>query len=62
MANNVDIPNQILVMGLQKLISHPDFKAAVNSELHYTANMIFWLREIRQVSEELVAIIEEGYP
>jgi hypothetical protein len=60
--NNEDLINTELQSGLHALTTHPDFKSAVNSELHYAANMIYWLRNKRQKCEELLTIIEEGYP
>jgi hypothetical protein len=60
--NNEDLPDTELQEGLRELTSHPGFKAAVNSEIHYVANMIYWLNNKRQKCEELLTIIEEGYP
>ena len=60
--NNEDLPNTELQAGLYALTSHSGFKSAVNSELHYAANMIYWLNNKRQKCEELLTIIEEAYP
>lgn len=60
--NQEDLPNTELQTGLRNLTSHPGFKAAVNSELHYTAVIIYWLRVIRQRCEELLTTMEAAYP
>jgi len=60
--NNENLPDTELQAGLRELTSHPGFKAAVNSELHYTANMIYWLDIIRQKCDELLTILEGAYP
>ena len=60
--NNEDLPKTELQAGLYALTSHSGFKSAVNSELHYAANLIYWLNNKRQKCEELLTIIEEGYP
>jgi len=60
--NNEDLPNTELQTGLRELINHPDIKAAINSELHYTANLIYWLSTHRKTCENLLALLEEVYP
>lgn len=60
--NNEDLPNTILQTGLRELINHPDIKAAINSELHYTANLIYWLNTDRKTCENLLALLDEVYP
>ena len=59
--NNEDLPTTELQTGLLELTSHPDIKAAINSELHYTANLIYWLSIIRESCENLLTILEEAY-
>jgi hypothetical protein len=44
--------------GLEKMLSHPDIEAAINSELFYTADMKFYLRRYRTMAIELRNILE----
>ncbi len=46
--------------GLRSLMSHPDLEAAVNSELYYTAAMVFYLRRFRAQAEELLETVNQG--
>ena len=46
--------------GLEVLQSHPDFVAAVNSELAYTADMMFWLRKYRISAQELQGVLDSA--
>ncbi len=61
-ANDVELPDTDIDEGLSELRSHPDFRAAVNSERHYTAALIYWLREIRWRGESLLNKLDEEYP
>jgi len=47
---------------LYDLISHPDFWVAVNAELNYTSELIYFLRDIRLRGEALLTELEEEYP
>lgn len=60
--SNEDLSSTDLQAGLRELSSHSGFKAAVNSELHYTADLIHWLNENRETGEELLTKLEEAYP
>jgi hypothetical protein len=60
--NEEDLPDTELKKGLRNLASHPGFKAAINAELYYTAAMVFYLRQIRQKGEALLATVEAAYP
>ena len=44
--------------GLDKMLSHPEIEAAINSELFYTADMKFYLRRYRTQAIELRIILE----
>lgn len=46
--------------GLEELQSHPDFVAAINSELAYTADMMSYLRQYRIHAQELQGILESA--
>jgi hypothetical protein len=46
-----------LLLGLQKLRSHPDFEAAVNAELSYTAGLLANTREFRDKAEGLTQLL-----
>jgi hypothetical protein len=58
--NNMPIDSGELRRGLQRLMSHPDFESAVNSELHYTAGMLFWLRQFRAEADELLILLSNA--
>ena len=60
--NDIDLSETDVDEGLQKMLSHPDFRAAVNSELNYTSELMFYLREIRIQGEALLTILEAEYP
>jgi hypothetical protein len=56
--NNKPIDMNELRSGLEILMSHPDLNAAINSELFYTADMEFYLREYRTQAEELLDLLD----
>jgi len=46
--------------GLEELVSQPDFVAAVNSELAYTADMMHYLRQYRIRAQELQSVLDDA--
>ena len=57
-ANNKSIDMTDLRSGLEILMSHPDLEAAINSELFYAADMVFYLQEYRMQAEELLDLLD----
>ena len=51
--NGASIDSSDFRIGLEQLLSHPDLDAAVNSELAYTGDMMFYLRQYRIRAQEL---------
>jgi len=60
--NEVELSETDIDEGLHNLLSHPDFRVAVNAELNYTSEMIYFLRDIRLRGEALLTELEEEYP
>ena len=60
--NEIELSETDIDEGLHKLISHPDFRVAVNSELIYTSELIYYLRGTRMRGEALLTELEEEYP
>ena len=44
--------------GLEAMKSHVGFEAAINSELWYAADMLFWMRHFRTRAEELQGLLD----
>lgn len=51
------LPPIKLQRGVNRLISSPDLESAVNSELHYTTRMLFYMGEYRRVARELLTTL-----
>ena len=60
--NDIEVPESELIAALRTMLSHPDFKSAVNAELYYTASMTYWLREVLLRGEALLQQLESEYP
>ena len=60
--NEIELSETDIDEGLYNLISHPDFRVAVNSELNYTSELIYYLRDTRLRGEALLSELEEEYP
>ena len=60
--NEIELSETDINEGLHNLISHPDFRVAVNSELNYTSELIYYLRDTRLRGEALLTRLEEEYP
>ena len=60
--NRIEISEVVIDEGLHNLVSHPDFRFAVNSELSYTSELIYYLRVIRLRGKILLDDLEEEYP
>ena len=60
--NEIEISQSVIDEGLNSLIRHPNFRSSVNSELSYTSEMIYYLRDIRLRGEALLTKLEEEYP
>jgi len=60
--NEIELSETDIDEGLHKLLSHPDFRVAVNAELIYTSELIYFLRDIRLRGETLLTELEEEYP
>ncbi len=60
--NEIELSETDIDEGLHNLISHPDFRVAVNSELNYTSELIYYLRDIRLQGEALLTELEKEYP
>ncbi len=58
--NDMPIDSGELRRGLQQLMSHPGLEGAVNSELHYTAGMLFWLRRFHADADELIILLNNA--
>ena len=62
LVNRVEIPESEIMGALHSLLSHPDFRSAVNAELSYAAEMIYWLNEISRQGEALLQKLDSEYP
>ena len=60
--NEIELSETDINEGLHNLISHPDFRVAVNSELNYTSELIYYLRDTRLRGEALLTRLDEEYP
>jgi len=60
--NEIDLSDTDIDEGLHNLVSHPDFRVAVNSELNYTSELIYYLRDTRVRGEALLTELEKEYP
>jgi hypothetical protein len=60
--NEIDLSDADIDEGLHNLISHPDYRVAVNSELAYTSELIYYLRDTRLLGEALLTELEKEYP
>lgn len=59
--NGIEMSDSDIRRGLEIFLSNSEYKAAVNSELHYTTQINFYLELIIERAQELLNILTDGY-
>lgn len=50
----------VIAASLEAFRNDPRFKAAANAKITYGSDVLFWIREFIQRSEQILALLEAG--